>query len=563
MVRLLFVDDNEHYRELTRLQLTRLAPYVEVREASKATEALNMLKNEQFDCILSDYQMPDIDGLEFLQKIRSSGIDTPFIFLTGRGNEKIAVDAFRSGADDYWVKEGGSADYIRLLHSIRRIVEFNRHEDRRKELEAETSSQREILAAISEFDEEILHLRPEDIVERSLDFISNRLKLPFVSLALLDSKRGGFMLLGILNGANGFTPGSFLPASQTALFEAIQDSRPLYRPDLKALKHPYEIDEQMVASGYNSDVLVPLRAENECLGVLSCATEEEDGIDERRLNVLALLAPRLAQALKNAMLYDELRSSHDRNQAILEALPDLMFRINREGVFLDCHSPRRHPLSGKQGDFTGKKLREVFPAEIADTYQQQTIVALKTRTTTAFEFHLDFSNRTRRHFDTRIAVCGKDQVLIILRDVTERKRVEQALALAKERYDLAASAGRVGIWDWNIVTNDVYIDNKLKAFAGYLEREIESSMEGWESMIHTGDLRKMRSAMELCRNGASNRLEIELRMPHRDGRELWFFVNGVVLNDADGRPRRLMGTCTDITEIKLAQYAIIANEEWI
>jgi PAS domain S-box-containing protein len=86
-------------------------------------------QGRNIDCIICDFQMPRMNGLELLRILRSEGDDTPFIFLTGQGNESLAAEALRAGADDYFTKDGGFAHYERLINSIRRIVEAQK--DRR------------------------------------------------------------------------------------------------------------------------------------------------------------------------------------------------------------------------------------------------------------------------------------------------------------------------------------------------------------------------------------------------------------------------------------------------
>ncbi|HOP09651.1 MAG TPA: response regulator, partial [Candidatus Methanofastidiosa archaeon] len=95
---ILYVDDEEEFRELTKRYLERKGDVI-VHTAASAAEALNMLRKRSYDAIVSDYQMPRIDGVEFLKKLRSSGDNSPFILFTGKGREDVAVEAFESGAD--------------------------------------------------------------------------------------------------------------------------------------------------------------------------------------------------------------------------------------------------------------------------------------------------------------------------------------------------------------------------------------------------------------------------------------------------------------------------------
>jgi PAS domain S-box-containing protein len=134
-IRILHVDDNADDLEIIGIRLKRQAEELDIRPASSPQQALALLDESIFDCILCDYQMPGSNGLDFLKAIRTRGDDTSFIFLTGQGNEELAAKALRAGADDYYTKELTFAHYDRLLNSIRRVVKARREVQRKREAE--------------------------------------------------------------------------------------------------------------------------------------------------------------------------------------------------------------------------------------------------------------------------------------------------------------------------------------------------------------------------------------------------------------------------------------------
>lgn len=123
MIKLLHIDDDQIEFEILYLNLTNLAKDMKISWADSGKKALDLLRNEEFDCVLCDFQMPLMNGFEILKTAKEEGIRIPFIFLTGQGNQEIAVEAFRAGADDYYTKEEGFAHYDRLVSRIRKIVE--------------------------------------------------------------------------------------------------------------------------------------------------------------------------------------------------------------------------------------------------------------------------------------------------------------------------------------------------------------------------------------------------------------------------------------------------------
>jgi two-component system sensor kinase FixL len=120
--RLLIVDDDDidqrHYRNL----LTRRAPSVfEIGQAYDGAAGLVELRTQKYDCVLLDYKLPDMTGLEFLTNAAIEGkLPCAFVLVTGQGSEKIAVEAMKCGVDDYIVKD--QIEQGRLWHAITRAV---------------------------------------------------------------------------------------------------------------------------------------------------------------------------------------------------------------------------------------------------------------------------------------------------------------------------------------------------------------------------------------------------------------------------------------------------------
>jgi PAS domain S-box-containing protein len=130
---ILHVDDNLDDLELIKIQLLRHDPQLQIHWAESAEKANEVLKKQEIDCVICDYQMPKINGLQFLRSLRRRKFGKPFIFLTGQGSEEVAADAMRAGADAYYTKETGLAHYHRMLITIRKVVEAYHHKQEKQE----------------------------------------------------------------------------------------------------------------------------------------------------------------------------------------------------------------------------------------------------------------------------------------------------------------------------------------------------------------------------------------------------------------------------------------------
>ena len=96
---------------------------ISVVTALSAQEGLELLNTSPFDVIVSDYQMPQIDGIKFLTEVKAHRGNLPFILFTGRGREEIVIKALNAGADSYLQKGGDpKSQFVELSHRIRQVV---------------------------------------------------------------------------------------------------------------------------------------------------------------------------------------------------------------------------------------------------------------------------------------------------------------------------------------------------------------------------------------------------------------------------------------------------------
>jgi len=132
MIRAIYVDDEPGLLEIAKFYLERMGG-IEVIGTCETSYAYNAAVNNEVDIIISDYQMPRENGIQFLKRIRSSGSQIPVIIFTGKGREEVVIEALNNGAD-FYVQKGGDvkAQFTDLAHKIRVGVERSIH---RKEIQ--------------------------------------------------------------------------------------------------------------------------------------------------------------------------------------------------------------------------------------------------------------------------------------------------------------------------------------------------------------------------------------------------------------------------------------------
>jgi two-component system sensor histidine kinase/response regulator len=140
--------------------------------------------------------------------------------------------------------------------------------------------------------------------------------------------------------------------------------------------------------------------------------------------------------------------------------------------------------------------------------------------------------------------------LLAAREMAERRAAEEALRLSQERYATAVRAGGVGVLDWNLVSDELYLDPVLKDLLGYHDDDLPNRISDWTRRGHPDDRALVLERVNTHLQGKTPRYEYEHRLRCKDGTVKWFLARGQALRNQQGDPVRLLGAETDITVLK-------------
>lgn len=138
-------------------------------------------------------------------------------------------------------------------------------------------------------------------------------------------------------------------------------------------------------------------------------------------------------------------------------------------------------------------------------------------------------------------------------DIAQRRRAEEELRNSEERYALAARGANDGLWDWDLTANTVYLSPRWKEMLGYEEQEIGTALDEWFQRVDPGHLESLQTAIAVHLEGLSPHLEHEHRLQRKDGSGCWVLCRGMAVRDEAGRPTRMAGSMSDITQRKAAE----------
>jgi PAS domain S-box-containing protein len=485
-IRALLVDDELGLLKVAKPILEMQGPF-QVDTASSVEEAMEKMKKESYDAVVSDYQMPGKDGLEFLKELREKGNTTPFIIFTGKGREEVAIRALNLGANQYLSKVGEPETvYMELAHSITELAKARKAEQELLDSEErfrnlfEKSNDGLVFVDLSgrimDINQTLVHM-----AERTKEDVVGK---PFLELGLVSSKDVPVLVGRLRQNAMGKPTGSF----------------------------EFEIGEENSEKKSIEINSVLIRKENVPLGSLVIVRD----ITERKKREEAL------------------RESEEKYKDLFESAMDAIVTLDLKGSITAVNSSvlrfgyEKENLVGKNIlDFVSK---EYWPAVMRDFSKvtqgepaKNEVELIVPTGKILVEYHAGAIVKENN-------VAG---VQINIRDVTERKKTEELLRESEERFrglfesiqdPVGIFVGREGhLIDYNTAfkKSSGYTDEELKgkAFLDFVHPDDHAMvLEKYQTKYSEEELPLVYEIRGMNKKGESIPLELSVSTYKRKGR---------------------------------------------
>lgn len=258
----------------------------------------------------------------------------------------------------------------------------------------------------------------------------------------------------------------------------------------------------------------------------------------------------------------ETGASRDLLQTTLASIGDAVIATDAVGNVTFMNAVAETLTGWKQADATGQPLDKVFKivneqtratvdSPAATVLREGAVVGLANHTLLiardGSEHPIDDSGAPIRN-----AHGEAIGVVLVFRDVTERRATETALAESEERLRLALAAGGIGIWDWDIVRNRLTWSERMYALHGVDAASFNGKINDFSQLVHAEDRKLMQQSIEdALVSGAPHRVEFRAMLPNGEVR--WIATSSRAIYSEDGKPVRMIGAANDITERKTAE----------
>ena len=545
-IRVLHVDDDPDFVALSATLVEREDDRIDVETATSAREGLERIAAGEFDCVVSDYDMPGQDGIEFLGAVREEHSELPFVLYTGKGSEEVAADAISAGATDYLQKERGNAQYAVLANRITNAVEQYWSTQRTAELDR-------IRTLTKEINQELVRAEsPAAARRRVCEILSESDPYLFAWIGKVEPETNRIKPQTASGGEQEYLDEITIttdasPTGQGPGGTAIREGEIAVSKNVAEDPNfePWRTDA--VERGFHAVAAVPLEYLDTLYGELVVYADHPNAFDANERSLLTELSRDIAYVLHSFDVRASLREERDFIEQALDSLNDAFYVVNTDGTFRRWNDELVAASGYSEAEIAEMQAIELLPAvehaRVGNAIQEALINGEST-------FEVEFSTKAGERIPYELTgspLTDPDGNLLGLlgigRDLSERKQREQQLERLVDNlpgvvYRCENQPGRP-IED---------LRGEVTGLLGYGPSELENQADMFgRQIIHPDDQKQVWNSIQDAVD-TRDPFEVTYRIRTKDGEVKWVWDRGQGVYAEDGEIEALEGFITDVSE---------------
>lgn len=482
-----------------------------VTGAGTVVDAITLIRTHRFNAILLDLGLPDGDGLEVLKEAQRLDPSLPVVIVTAHISRDRTVGSLTEGAYAYLTKP---YDREELRHTLRRAIGV-------KELAVKVERTEHLLSQSEE--------RLELVIQGSNDGFWDGRVLPDEPWS------------------SPHTPVWWSPRIKTMLGYTDEEFPDVLESWASRL-HPEDTDRVFAALTAHIDRRDPYDMEYRLLtkrGEYDWFRARGQAIWNNAGQVLRMSGS-LQCVTDRKRAEDALRRSEQLLQDVINNTTAVIYVKYADGRYLLINRRFEQLFHLTTDQIVGHTDHEIFSKDIADVFRANDVTVLERNTAVEYEEYAPHSDGLHAYISIKFPLCdhtGKPYAMCgISTDITERKRIEEALRANDVRSRLTLTASQVGLWDWDLQTGQLYWSPQVDRLLGVAPGSVRSTQNELLPLVHPDDREIIVLAMRYALEAQRADVTFEHRVLRPDGSVQWCVWTGEILRDHDGKALHVLGT---------------------
>jgi PAS domain S-box-containing protein len=558
-IRVLHVDDDPDLADLAATYLERENDRLDIETATDAAQGLERVADGDFDCVVSDYDMPGRNGIEFLETVRESYPELPFILYTGKGSEEVASDAIASGVTDYLQKESGTGQYAVLANRVTNAVEQFRTGQRAAELDRIRTLASEINKAIVRADTR------REAETRVCEIISESDPYRFAWIGDVDPETKRVEPKVSAGAGRGYLDGITIttdesPTGHGPAGKAIRERRVAVSQDIAEDDDFDPWQSAAIERGFRSVAALPLEYEDTLYGVLAVYAERRDAFDATERDLLAEIGDDIAHVVHSFEVRATLREERDFIEQTVNSLNDVFYVIDVDGTFRRWNDYLVEAVGYTDAEIGEMRATDLFPEDERERIMEAIAETIETGKVTLESVAMTADGERVPYEIVGSTLTDRDGELVGLigigRDLSERKQRERRLSrLVDNLPGMVYRCRNEPGWPMGDLRGEV------ADLTGYDPGELEGRPRTYgDEVIHPDDREAVWEAIQDAVDREAP-FEITYRIRTKSGETKWVWERGQATYSADGDATALEGFITDVTNRERHKRVVDALHE--